>query len=100
MGAGAPGSSAAPRVRLGLRFSDVDYRALGIQGAMVESVKSGSPADRAGIRRNDLILKLDGREVEDADAFVRYVDRQGAGKSIVVELLRSDVEERVVLRTD
>lgn len=95
-----PASSTAPGVRLGLRFSDVDYRALGIQGAMVESVKSGSPADRAGIRRNDLILKLDDTEVEDPGAFVRYVDQQGAGKSIVVELLRGDDEERVVLRTE
>ena len=92
--------STVPRIDLGLRFSDVDYSALGIQGAMVESVESGGAADRAGIRKNDLILRVDGQEVEDPDAFQRYVDRQGAGKSLVVELLRADAEERVVLRTE
>ncbi len=83
-----------------MRFSATDYSALGIKGAMVEAVRNGSAADRAGIRRNDLILKVDGEEVENPDELLRYVDQQGAGKSLVIELLRSDVEERVVLRTE
>ncbi len=92
--------SGAPRTLLGMRFSTTDYSALGIKGAMVEAVRNGSPADRAGIRKNDLILGVDGEEVGTPDELLRYVEAQGAGKSLVIELLRSDVEERLVLRTE
>ncbi len=38
-------------------------------GALVASVRDGSPADRAGLRRADVILEVDGRPVDDPDAF-------------------------------
>lgn len=93
-----PPTSRPPR--LGLRFSDVDYSALGLKGAMVESVESGGVASRAGIQKNDLILKVDGNEIADSSDFQSYVDQQGVGKSVVIDLLRANVPERVVLRLE
>ncbi len=39
------------------------------RGVVVTAVEPGSPADRVGIRRNDVILSIDGNEVADAGAF-------------------------------
>ncbi len=40
-------------------------------GVVVSSLDPGSPAERAGLRLNDVILSLNGRPVDDADA-LRY----------------------------
>src|SRR5580704_10207907 len=38
-------------------------------GALVASVSSGSPADRAGLKAGDVILTVDGQAVDDVNAF-------------------------------
>ena len=38
-------------------------------GALVASVREGSPADRGGLKSGDVILEVDGRAVDDPDAF-------------------------------
>lgn len=91
-----PPPSAAARPTLGLRFSNADYAALGLKGAMVESVEAGSLADRAGLRSNDLILKVDGRDVASGEALLRYL--QSAGSSVTLDLLRDNRPQRLEMR--
>ena len=43
------------------------------QGAMVAMVTNDSPADRAGIKRNDVIIQLNKRDIEDATNLTRLV---------------------------
>jgi serine protease Do len=50
----------------GIRLSRVGYRKV---LPFVERVRSGSPADKAGVRRDDLILSVNGRQVPDAASF-------------------------------
>jgi serine protease Do len=38
---------------------------LGVGGVKVSSVVAGSPADKSGIRRGDVIVKFNGKEVKD-----------------------------------
>ncbi|MGA0596045.1 Do family serine endopeptidase [Enterovirga sp. CN4-39] len=38
-------------------------------GALVSSVRDRGPADAAGLKRGDVVLEVDGRPVEDPDAF-------------------------------
>jgi serine protease Do len=40
----------------------------GEQGVLVAQVDSGSPADRAGLRRGDLIVQADRKPVRDVEA--------------------------------
>ncbi len=84
--------------RLGVRFADIDYAALGLQGAMVERVGASSPAGRAGVRKNDLILKVDGRDVVDADALEAYVASRPPGSTVTLSLLRNNVPQRIDVR--
>ncbi len=101
--AAAPGdrrAAPAPAPRLGVRFADIDYAALGLKGAMVEMVEAGSPAARAGLRKNDLILKVDGRDVANADELKRYVASRPPGSTVTLSLLRANVPQRVDVRLD
>ncbi|MCP3960119.1 MAG: tetratricopeptide repeat protein [bacterium] len=84
--------------RLRIRFADIDYAALGLKGAMVERVEPGGPASRAGLQKNDLILKADGRDVTDADALRRYVASKRTGSTVTLSLLRANVPMRVDVR--
>jgi serine protease Do len=63
-------------VWLGLEFQDLDpglRDALGLPadlvGALVNRVRDGSPADRAGLRRGDVVTHADGHRVESARGF-------------------------------
>ena len=87
-----------PGPRLGVQFANIDYAALGLQGAMVDRVTGGSPAARAGLRKRDLILKVDGRDVVDANALERYVAGRPLGSIVTLSLLRDNVPQRIDVR--
>ena len=55
-----------------------------VQGAVVQSVRPGSPADDAGIAPGDVILGVDRHPVEDADNFVSQVHAAPADKDILL----------------
>ena len=65
---------------------------------MVDRVTGGSPAARAGLRKRDLILKVDGRDVVDADALERYVAGRPLGSIVTLSLLRDNVPQRIDVR--
>lgn len=88
-----------PRARLGLKFADIDYSALGLKGVMVEAVVAGTLASRADLRPDDLILKVDGRDVSSPEELERYV-RETGKKSVVLDLLRDNRPQRVELRLE
>lgn len=98
------GSTAAPRPtrtpRLGLRFADIDYAALGLKGAMVERVETGGAAGRAGIEKNDLILKVDGRDVVSVEQLNGYVASRPIGSRVTLSLLRDNAPQRIDVRLD
>ncbi|MDA8018175.1 MAG: tetratricopeptide repeat protein [Thermoanaerobaculia bacterium] len=82
--------SSIRHVDLGIEFSDVDYSSLGLQGAMIERVRAGSVAGRAGLRDGDLMLRLDGEAVSGEDDFSRRLGRKPAGSRVEVTLLRDN----------
>ncbi|MDY6429464.1 MAG: PDZ domain-containing protein, partial [Synergistales bacterium] len=49
------------------------YKVEGTNGAMVNDVFKGDPADKAGIKRGDVIVELNGVKVKDANDFVQKV---------------------------
>jgi serine protease Do len=65
--------------RLGLPFS---------QGLIVTDVASGGPADRAGLRRGDVILEVDRRPVTDLAALRRALAAAPVDKAVLLYLHR------------
>ncbi len=66
-----------------------------VKGALVSAVSEGSPAERAGIRRGDVILELNGQPVSDSNALRNQVSRLRPGTSVAVKLLRAGHERQV-----
>jgi len=71
---------------------------LGVQdpkGALVASVVPDSPAARAGIRQGDLIVTINGKEVNDTHDLTRRVASLQAGKSAAFSIQRDGQRQTV-----
>jgi Do/DeqQ family serine protease len=60
----------------------------GTRGVVVQSVLAGQPADRAGLKRNDVIVELDGQPVTDMQKFRLKVADMQVGSRIRLTVLR------------
>jgi serine protease Do len=58
------------------------------KGALVASVADGSPADKAGIKPGDVIVKYDGKAVETPRVLPTLVANTGVGKSVEMTVIR------------
>ena len=78
------------------------------QGALVRSVESGSPADKAGVEAGDIITRFDGKVIERASDLPRMVGntkpgskasmsvfRRGGSKELGVTIAEFEVEKPV-----
>jgi serine protease Do len=65
------------------------------QGAVVQSVTPGMPADQAGIKRGDIITAIDGHDVRTSDEVVRQISAKGPGSKVRLSLLRGGKEMTV-----
>jgi serine protease Do len=67
-------------------------------GILVGSVVEGSPADKAGMRRRDIIVELDGERVSgDVDDFRLSVAEKGMGKEVDVVVLRDGDRKKLTV---
>ncbi len=57
-------------------------------GIVIDSVQSDSPAERAGLKRGDVILSVDGQAIRTGDELVSIVSDMEIGKKLKVEYLR------------
>ncbi|MFI5178721.1 MAG: PDZ domain-containing protein, partial [Vicinamibacterales bacterium] len=58
-------------------------------GAVVASVSPGAAADKAGIRRDDVVTQFNGKAVRDNKALVDMVMHTAPGTSVPVEIYRN-----------
>ncbi|MCK4363085.1 MAG: PDZ domain-containing protein, partial [Dehalococcoidia bacterium] len=61
-------------------------------GAMVYRVVTGTPADKAGLRANDVITRIDGETVTTADDVVLAIRAHDIGDKIELTYLRGSRE--------
>jgi serine protease Do len=79
---------------LGVQIGDLTpefAEALGIEdikGALIADVTTGSPAERAGLKRNDIILSVNGTKVTDSTSTTRLVARLIANTQNEFDILR------------
>ena len=75
-------------------------RAVGLperDGVLVRAVRSGSPAEAAGLERGDLITAAGGREATGLDALHAALDEAGESGSLELELLHGTEERKVAV---
>ncbi len=58
------------------------------QGALVSDIKSGSPAEKAGLKQGDIILRFAGKEIKDARQLQLVVADTAIGQKVDVEIYR------------
>lgn len=61
-----------------------------VNGVLVLGIVPNSPAQDAGVRRGDVITKIDGKTVTDAQQLQTLVEQSGINKTLKVELQRGD----------
>jgi S1-C subfamily serine protease len=69
-----------------VRSADGSSRAA---GARVAQIRSGGPADRAGLRPGDVIVAVAGQPVQGPLQVVAAVDRSGVGRPLQLKVIRS-----------
>jgi serine protease Do len=98
------GRVARGRIGVGIQGVDVPLaKALGMdrpRGALVGEIKAGSPADRAGLKPGDVILKVDQTEISRSEELPRVVARHAPGSKVRLEYLRDRATRTVEVTLD
>ena len=68
------------------------------RGALVSDVGPDSPAERAGVRRYDVIESADGVKFRGDDDFIQHVTVRPPGTATVLQILREGVRQQIVVK--
>ena len=73
-------------------------------GAKITSVESGSPADKAGLKTNDVVIAIDGKTTAQGSALTGYVRQYSANDKVKLTVIRDskkqDIEVTLAERKD
>ncbi len=67
----------------------------GFHGVKIDSVFSNSPADKAGIKSGDIILKINGQEVENNRHLTVLISQAKGGQPVPIEYIRNSERNEV-----
>jgi serine protease Do len=74
------------------------FKLTSARGALVTEVTPGSPAERAGIIRGDVIRTVNGYEVKDTLALINRIAEADVGSNLTIELVRDGENKTVVAK--
>lgn len=86
---------------LGVRIDNLDpllAEAMGLdntQGVLIRNVVSGRAADKAGVKRDDIVLEVDGQPVHNAVDLRSQIGRTAPGVEVELLVLRDGEKKRV-----
>jgi len=69
-----------------------------VKGALVSAVSEGSPAEKAGIQRGDVITGINGQAVKDSNSLRNQVSRLKPGSTVTLTVLRSGQPRQVSVK--
>lgn len=84
-------------------LTDDMSKALGIsttEGVLISGVQSGSSAEKAGLKRGDVITAINGEKVEDRNVLRNKVAGTQPGTEIKLSILRDGKEEEITATLD
>ncbi len=94
-------------VWVGLEFQDLDAglaQALelprGVRGVLVSRVRPKSPAERAGVRRGDVVTQLDGQPLESGRDFFEVLGHSTPDQQLALSLYRDGKEQSLQVRAE
>lgn len=72
----------------------------GPRGMVITGVVVGSPAAKAGLRQNDVILKIDGQDTRTLTVLTKIASSAAPGQTVPIEILRHGAPQIVQLNVD
>lgn len=80
----------------------VDYGALVLRGNTIGdlAVVPGSPADKAGIVENDIILEINGAKIDDKNSLSSIIAKYSVGDTLTIKLLHRGAEKKINLKLE
>ena len=85
---------------LGPQLSEVMELPERLSGALVSRVRTGSPAQRAGVKRGDVVTRVEGAPIRTAREFYEVLERSTVGQEIDLELYREGQERGLSARAE
>jgi serine protease Do len=92
------------RPRIGVTVADVEavdaevYKLPAVRGAEITSVQEGQPGARAGLRPGDVVLAIDGSDIQDATALTTALARHQPGDEVGLTIWRDRARSTVRVR--
>jgi serine protease Do len=76
-----------------------DYGALLVSGARPTdfAVIPNSPADKAGLKENDIILELDGKRLDEDNSLAKAIKAYQPGDQVAAKIFRDNAEQTVTI---
>lgn len=65
------------------------------RGVAIRSVAEGSPAERAGLKKDDVILRFDGEQVTTVRKLNRLIEEAAAGQTVRLTISRNGTEQEI-----
>jgi S1-C subfamily serine protease len=90
-----PAPAPAPPSGYGAWFGSVPDMDNSVGGIFLAGVTDGSPAQKAGLKQGDTILKMGGTEIPDLMAMTTLLRAKKPGDTIEVVFLRDNKEKKV-----
>jgi S1-C subfamily serine protease len=78
--------------RLGVGLDDTEGD---LRGAKVRSVEEGSPAEKAGLKEGDVVVRFDGEAVRSASHLARLVGETPSGRAVPIEVSRGGATQKL-----
>lgn len=89
---------------IGVALRDVDgdvVKSLNLsvdEGALVQDITEGSPAERAGLRPYDVIMSFEGRRIGSDDELIHEIAAQAPGTTVSIRVLRDGHQVPVTVK--
>jgi serine protease Do len=87
--------------KLGVRLEDVDkddvarLKLAAERGAIVKSVSADTPAEKAGVKEGDVIVRYEGETVQSAAQLARLVRETPGGRTVAIEVSRNGALQKL-----
>jgi len=73
------------------------YRMKDNRGALISDVTSDSPAEKAGLKADDVVVGVDGKGIEDNSDLSRYIASKSPGTTVSLRVLRGAAEQTIAV---